>query len=67
MPVWCGGVRVCLVMAVVTGKGFDLQFNMGTISCVPPAPVKRVNISDSAYRNYSDVPNSVKRFFYCGN
>ena len=35
---------------------------MGTISCVPPGPVKRVNISDSTYRNYSDVPHSVKLF-----
>ena len=45
-----------------SGKGFDLQFNMGTISCVLPDPVNRVNISDSTYRNYSDVPHSVKLF-----
>ena len=35
---------------------------MGTISCVLPDPVNRVNISDSTYRNYSDVPHSVKLF-----
>ena len=51
-----------------SGEGFDLQFNMGTISSVLPRSVKleNVNISDSTYRNYSDVPDSVKLFFTVG-
>ena len=42
------------------GKCFELQFNMGTISCNQPCQVKLENISDPAHRNYSDLPDSVK-------
>ena len=61
-----GGLRECLVTP--RGECFDLQFNMGTTTCVQLCPVKLVNISDSSYRNYSDVPDSVKFLLYdCGN